>query len=97
MDTLSTDSLHTIPLLRRAHLVLSFVSHFYVHCSLPTSTTTTTTSSSPDENLPEIPSSLATPWLEVSDRLDIPPILTYADTVLWNWGLKDPSRGFDKE
>jgi indoleamine 2,3-dioxygenase len=93
MNHPSLDSLNTIPLLRRAHLVLSFLSHFYVHCSL----LDTSSSSGGEEIVPEIPTSLASPWMEVSDRLDIPPILTYADTVLWNWGFKDPSKGFDKE
>jgi len=37
-----------------------------------------------------VPASLAVPLVAVSDALGIAPILTFADTVLWNWGLKDP-------
>jgi len=36
-----------------------------------------------------IPAALAVPWCALSDKLDLPPILTYATTVLWNWGLVD--------
>ncbi|KAE8184454.1 hypothetical protein CF328_g7852, partial [Tilletia controversa] len=39
-----------------------------------------------------IPAALAIPWCRLSDKLDLPPILTYATTVLWNWGLVDPRR-----
>lgn len=44
--------------------------------------------------LARVPASLAVPWIALSEQLDIPPVLTYADTVLWNWHLKDPSAGF---
>ncbi|CAO1632549.1 unnamed protein product [Parajaminaea phylloscopi] len=40
-----------------------------------------------------VPASIAGPLLALSAQLDIPPILTYADTVLWNWRLRDPSLG----
>lgn len=40
-----------------------------------------------------LPASISIPLLLLSSQLDIPPILTYADTVLWNWRFKDPSRG----
>ncbi|PWN88914.1 IDO-domain-containing protein [Acaromyces ingoldii] len=44
--------------------------------------------------LARVPASLAVPWIALSEQLDIPPVLTYADTVLWNWHLKEPSAGF---
>lgn len=40
-----------------------------------------------------LPSSLAVPLLALSEKLGLPPVLTYATTVLWNWTLKDPSAG----
>ena len=58
--------LDTIPLLRRAHVVLAFLLHRYVHClalDVP----------------PQVPESLAKPLLAVSERLDVPPVLIYAE------------------
>jgi indoleamine 2,3-dioxygenase len=66
-------------LLRRAHHVLAFLVHFYVH-SCPRSTSIL------------IPESLAVPLVKVSKRLSIAPVLTFADTVLWNHEILDPSR-----
>lgn len=40
-----------------------------------------------------LPPSLAIPFVAVSERLGLPPVLTYATTVLWNWTLEDPSAG----
>ena len=79
----SLDALATLPLLRRAHLVLSFLGHFYIHSTFP--------------SLNSIPTSIAVPWVAVSDKLGVPPILTYADTVLWNWKLIDPAQGLRAE
>lgn len=42
-----------------------------------------------------IPSMLSKPLMLISKQLDEPPIFNYADYVLRNWKLKDPSRGFD--
>lgn len=39
-----------------------------------------------------LPKALALPFWLVSRRLGLPPILTYADSVLANWKLKDPTR-----
>ena len=38
-----------------------------------------------------LPKQLAIPWWEVSNRLGLPPVATYAHSVLWNWKLKDPN------
>ncbi|PVG02437.1 Indoleamine 2,3-dioxygenase [Serendipita vermifera] len=59
--------------LRRAHLVLAWILHIYVHTQPPSL------------NPIIIPSVLATPLLAVSKELVLPPVLTYADTVLYNW------------
>lgn len=70
--------LPTVPLqvsiakLRRAHLVLAFLAHFYVHTS-------------PDVAGPiPIPESVSIPLLAICPLLGLPPVVTYADTVLYN-------------
>ncbi|KAG6811814.1 hypothetical protein H0H92_005673 [Tricholoma furcatifolium] len=73
-----TDLQSSPNLLRRSHLVLTYIMHFYIH-SLP-----------PDAPL-VIPQPLALPVLRVSAWLDIPPILTFSDTVLYNWMKSHPS------
>ncbi|KAG0363701.1 hypothetical protein BG005_008069 [Podila minutissima] len=40
-----------------------------------------------------IPEPLAVPWQTISDILDIPPVLTYASSDLWNWKVKDRKGG----
>ncbi|KAF5334863.1 hypothetical protein D9758_014276 [Tetrapyrgos nigripes] len=65
-------------LLRRAHLVLTFLLHFYVQ-SLP-----------PDAPI-VIPKPISTPLLHVSATLDMPPVVTLSDTVLYNWDFKSSS------
>ncbi|KAF5374507.1 hypothetical protein D9615_009099 [Tricholomella constricta] len=63
--------------LRRAHHVLGWILHFYVH-SLP-----------PDDPV-IIPPPITLPVLQVSAELQLPPVLTYSDDVLYNWALKTP-------
>lgn len=60
--------------LRRAHLVLAWIMHFYVH-SLPPSAPI------------RIPPPITLPLLQVSAQLQLPPVLTYSDDVLYNWHL----------
>ncbi|TFK61105.1 Indoleamine 2,3-dioxygenase [Pluteus cervinus] len=59
-------------LLRRAHLVLTYILHFYIQSIPPTEAIL-------------IPQPLSLPLLRVSQHLDIPPLLTFSDTVLYNW------------
>ncbi|KAK0496904.1 Indoleamine 2,3-dioxygenase [Armillaria luteobubalina] len=68
-------------LLQRAHHVLAYLAHYFAH-------------SAPSEGASPIhvPESLAIPLVEVSRRLGIAPILTYADTVLWNWEFINPAQ-----
>lgn len=40
-----------------------------------------------------IPRAIAVPLYESSKALGLPPVVTYASTVLWNWGLIDPAKG----
>jgi len=61
-------------------MVLAFLINFYVH-------------SQPPKAVPEpihVPESLAIPIVNISRILGIAPVLTFADTVLWNWSLKNP-------
>ncbi|KDR68496.1 hypothetical protein GALMADRAFT_256718 [Galerina marginata CBS 339.88] len=60
--------------LRRAHLVLAWIMHFYVHSLLPSDPV-------------HIPPPVTLPLLQVSAQLQLPPVLTYSDDVLYNWYL----------
>lgn len=76
MPTLSVVGLEVSPaLLRRAHLVLAYVLHFFVQ-------------SIPLEEPILIPTSISLPILKLSQILDLPPVLTFSDTVLYNWNYK---------
>lgn len=74
----------SLPLLRRAHQVLTFLLHFYVH-------THPAPANGPRTTPLEIPESISIPLLTVCPLLGLPPILTYADTVLYNSHPTDPS------
>lgn len=84
LPVLPTTELKSLAQLRRAHLILSFLAHRYIHSG----------KSDTDKILPE---PVARPWLQVSERLDMPTILTYADTVLYNWALIEPELGLAPE
>ncbi|KAI6006205.1 Indoleamine 2,3-dioxygenase [Pisolithus orientalis] len=76
LPTLAIQDLTTSEvLLRRAHHVLTFIMHFYIH-TLPLTAPVV------------IPASIGIPLLRVSRHLQLPPIATYSDTVLYNWELK---------
>ncbi|KAK2921768.1 indoleamine 2,3-dioxygenase 2-like [Channa argus] len=78
MPVLSPHLLSNHRELRLAHLALGFISMGYVWQE---------GQHSPAQILPK---SLALPYWMVSRRLGLPPIATYADSVLANWKLKDP-------
>ena len=40
----------------------------------------------------KLPSVLAVPLCAVAKHLDVPPVITYASCVLYNWGLRDPAK-----
>ncbi|GAW00238.1 Indoleamine -dioxygenase [Lentinula edodes] len=69
-------------LLQRAHVVLTWLVQYYVHSLPPTHPPTPK----------RIPESLAVPLVEVSRILGIAPILTFADTITWNWELIHPDQ-----
>uniref|UniRef100_A0A668U2Z8 Indoleamine 2,3-dioxygenase 1 n=1 Tax=Oreochromis aureus TaxID=47969 RepID=A0A668U2Z8_OREAU len=75
MPVLSPDLLSNHRELRLAHLALGFISMGYVWQE--------------GQHAPILPKALALPFWLVSRRLGLPPILTYADSVLANWKLKD--------
>ncbi|SJX64078.1 related to BNA2-tryptophan 2,3-dioxygenase [Sporisorium reilianum f. sp. reilianum] len=47
--------------------------------------------------LRRVPAAIAVPWVQLSQKLDLPPVLTYATTVLWNWDYNDPTRGLEPD
>jgi len=63
--------------LRRAMLLLSYFGHAYVWGG--------------PEAVQSLPSSIALPWVHVSERLGRPPVLSYASYALDNWRRIDPS------
>jgi indoleamine 2,3-dioxygenase len=66
--------------LRRAHIVLAWLMHFYVH-TLPM-------------NAPiVIPRSISRPLLSICAILQLPPVLTYSDDVLYNWTFVEGAHG----
>ena len=68
--------------LQRAHYVLSWLLHLYVH-SVPIFPA--------PPKVVIVPKSITVPLVEVSQLLGIAPVLTFADTVLWNYELVNPS------
>lgn len=64
-------------------MLLSFLGHFYTHSQYPF--------------LTRVPVGIALPWTQVSDKLGVPPVLSYADTVLWNWRYINPARCMQPE
>jgi len=71
--------------LRRAHHVLAWILHFYVH-SIP---------AEEEDEKTVIPRSLTIPLLRVCAVLELPPVLTYSDTVLYNWDFQDQIDALD--
>ncbi|KAF9066314.1 Indoleamine 2,3-dioxygenase [Rhodocollybia butyracea] len=69
-------------LLQRAHVVLAWLVQYYVHSMVPTSPPTAK----------RVPESLAVPLVEVSRALGIAPVITFADTITWNWELINPDQ-----
>ncbi|KIK53697.1 hypothetical protein GYMLUDRAFT_264981 [Collybiopsis luxurians FD-317 M1] len=64
--------------LQRVHVVLTWLVQYYVH-SLP-----------PSIEAKQVPASLAVPLVDVSRMLGIAPVITFSDTVIWNWELICP-------
>ncbi|KAL4609290.1 indoleamine 2,3-dioxygenase 2-like [Arapaima gigas] len=83
MPLLSTQYLRSHREQRLAHLALSFITMGYVW------------QEGQGQPAKVLPQQLAVPYCAVSDALGLPPILVYADCVLANWKLKDPTKNLD--
>lgn len=68
---------HSELLLRRAHHVLTFIMHFYIY-TLPLSSSV------------RIPEPISVPLVAISSHLQLPPVVTYSDNVLYNWDIIRP-------
>ncbi|TFK42452.1 Indoleamine 2,3-dioxygenase [Crucibulum laeve] len=80
---IDTEELHSdLRLSQRAHLVLAWLVNFYVH-SIPMNDSTA-------GDPVRVPKSIAVPLVQISRHLGFAPVLTFADTVLWNWELINP-------
>ena len=69
--------------LERAMLLYSYIGHAYMW------------GKSKVENV--IPKQISKTWYEISQKLDRPPILSYASYALNNWKIADPDKPFDVE
>lgn len=85
---------HDLRALRRAHSVLAFLMHFYIFSDRVLDDQPASAPPSPHLLIPLVPKSIAVPLCAICKILDLPPVLTYADTVLYNWRLIDPAHGF---
>ncbi|XP_038184005.1 indoleamine 2,3-dioxygenase 1 [Arvicola amphibius] len=79
LPTLSIDELKGHRLQRLAHLALGYITMAYVW-------------NRGDGDIRKVlPRNIAVPYCQLSDKLGLPPILSYADCVLANWKKKDPN------
>ncbi len=65
---------------QRAHMVLAWLVNFFVH------------SKTLQDGPVIVPKSLSIPLTHISQHLGFAPVLTFADTVLWNWELVDTNK-----
>ncbi|XP_028743653.1 indoleamine 2,3-dioxygenase 1 isoform X1 [Peromyscus leucopus] len=79
LPTLNIDELKGHRLQRLAHLALGYITMAYVW-------------NRGDGDIRKVlPRNIAVPYCKLSEKLGLPPILSYADCVLANWKKKDPS------
>ena len=69
----------------RAYLVLSFLAHAYIWGEDGDDSGSDSTSGPPNT----LPRHLAVPWCTIADRLEVPPVMTYATFVSLNWRRLD--------
>ncbi|KAK8131185.1 hypothetical protein PG984_007623 [Apiospora sp. TS-2023a] len=77
LEVLSTDELRTEAQWRRAYVILGFLAQAYVWGGCQ-----------PAEVLP---TAISVPFLQVSEHLELPPVLTYAASNLWNFTCRPGS------
>lgn len=82
LPLLATDGLVEEDEWRRAYATLATVSNAYVWCLGEDSAATV------------LPRQLAVPFVAAAEHFDLPPVVTHAAVVLWNWCLVDPARPF---
>ena len=63
---------------QRAYVVLTFLSQGYVWMEGESGLVN------------KVPEKLAVPWCAISEHVQLPPVTTYATTVLYNYALRDP-------
>lgn len=83
MPVIDAGKLHSVAEQRRAYSILAFLAHAYVW--------------SPPATNDRLPQQIAEPLLELSSKLGVPPLATYAGLVLWNYKLKDLSLDMSPE
>ncbi|GMM38652.1 dioxygenase [Saccharomycopsis crataegensis] len=83
LPVLSTEHLANEGEVRRAYVVLSFLTHAYVW-------------SFDCQPVSSLPPQLSTPYTDVASQLGLPPVATYAALVLWNFkpALKSPGQTY---
>ena len=68
----------------RAHTLLTFIAHAYVWCE-------------GDEGVASmLPEVLAVPWCAIAQHLSMPPIMTHATAVVYNWCRCNSSEGLNR-
>ncbi|KAI3403572.1 BNA2 [Candida oxycetoniae] len=77
LPVLKTDLLSNEGEYRRAYQVLGFIGHAYIWGT--------------DTPTDRLPAQIADPWIEVSKKLGLPPVGTYASLCLWNFKQIFPS------
>lgn len=81
LPILSVEFLDSLAEKQRCYLILCFMAHAYVWAE-----------KKPSERLP---ASIAKPWVQVSNMLEILPIISYAAVCLWNWHHLFPNEPID--
>lgn len=82
LPVLSTAGLEHDSEWRRAYSLLSFMAHGYIWGG--------------DIPAERLPPSISTPWIHVSEYLEVPPVATYAAVCLWNFKPLFDDEGIDK-
>ena len=68
----------------RAHTLLTFIAHAYIWCK-------------GDEGVASaLPELLAVPWCAVAKHLSMPPVMTHATGVVYNWCRRHSSEGLSR-
>ncbi|KAJ3108253.1 hypothetical protein HDU97_001787 [Phlyctochytrium planicorne] len=82
LPKLDTSRLETRRQWQRAYLVLSFIGQAYVW-------------GKNEDAMERMPSVIAVPWIEICEKLEVEPIITYAAVELYNFFLIDPEGPWD--